>query len=170
MNKIFFLLSLLMLSLISYSQDKIVTHHGDTIKCYIIDSADSSIEFNYIGDDSSNDISQYLVKELIFEDGTVREVSDKVIINGVDDWEKVQITIEAADVEGLVCFGEVKSSSNSIWSTTANSLMDKKAMDRLKRQAARNGCHIILIMKTTDWDGRNDDGSNASVKGIAYKY
>ena len=160
-----------MITIISYSQDKIVTHRGDTITCNIIELADKMIRYKLVGEDSLKRIPKSLTKEIIFENGIAQEVTDKIIINGIADWKKVQMTTSKSDIEGLVRYGEIIAKSNSTWSTTDINKMEDKATDRIRKTAAKNGCHIILITDSTTGDyGDFEDGSNASITGIAYKY
>jgi len=170
MKNLFFLLSFMTISFISYSQDKIIKHHGDTIYCKVTELTDKSIIYKFAGEDSSNTISKYLVKKIIFENGIVQKVTNKVIINGIDDWQKVEITALEFDIEGLVQYGEISTKANSVWRDVSLDKMETKAMDRLKRQAAKNRCHIILILRTTGIDQRSDEGVNSTVTGVAYKY
>ena len=45
-------------------------------------------------------------------------------------------------------------------------------MDRLKKEAAAKGCHIVLLLTTTGQGGHYglSGGTKASVTGVAYKY
>lgn len=44
--------------------------------------------------------------------------------------------------------------ANSGWSTKYQGKMEAKAMDKLKVEAATNGCHIVLILTTTGKGGQ----------------
>jgi hypothetical protein len=50
--------------------------------------------------------------------------------------------------------------------------MEQKAMDKLKKDAASQGCHIILLLTTTGKGGHSgiSGGTKSSVTGVAYKY
>lgn len=62
--------------------------------------------------------------------------------------------------------------ASSGWSTTNQGKMEKKAMEKLKKEAAAKGCHIVLLLTTTGKGGHYgiSGGAKASVTGVAYKY
>ncbi len=163
------LLLFVAISIIAYSQDIIVTHKGETIKCKVTEVADKSIKFKYAGEELVNSLSKNVVRDITFENGRVQHISDKIVINGEDDWEKVQITNLESDVEGLTKYGELDAKKNggSIYSNVGK--LQKKAIDKLKKQAASNGCHIILMLSTTG-NKAYYAGAQASASGVAYKY
>ena len=169
MKNVVLLFMFVAIATITYSQDKIVTHRGDTIKCKISEIADKSIKYKYVGEDLLNSISKNVVNVVIFGNGRVQKVTDKIVINGEDDWEKVQITNLESDVEGLTKYGELNAKKNggSIYSNVGK--LQKKAIDKLKKEAASHGCHIILMLSSTG-DKMFYAGSQASVSGVAYKY
>jgi len=167
---IFLVLSLAMN--VSYGQDKIVKLSGDTIDCKVNEITNSNIKFIYQGEELINHISKNVVKVIIFNSGRIQEISERVVINGEEDWEKVKITNLESEIEGLVRGEEMMSKAASGWSTTGEGKMQKKAMDKLKKQAAAKGYHIVFLITTTTKGGHSgiSGGTKASVTGVGYKY
>ena len=155
-----------------YGQDKIVKLSGDTIKSKVIEITDDNIKYSYEGEELINNISKNVVKEIIFKSGRIQKFTERVVINGEEDWEKVQITTLESDIEGLVKGEEMMAKASSGWSTTNQGKMQKKAMDKLKKQAALKGYHIVFLMTTTGKGGHYgmSGGAKASVTGVGYKY
>ncbi len=154
------------------AQDKIVKLNGDTINCKITEITDDNIKYNYEGEDLINNISKNIVKEIILKSGRIEKINKRIVINGEEDWEKVQITTIESDIDGLVKGEEIMAKASSGWSTTGQGKMQKKAMDKLKKQAAAKGYHIVLLITTTSKAGHSgiSGGTKASVTGVGYKY
>ena len=62
--------------------------------------------------------------------------------------------------------------ASSGWSTTGEGKMQKLAMDKLKKEAAKKGYHVVLILTSTSKGGSYgiSGGTKASVTGVGYKY
>lgn len=154
------------------AQDRIDKLNGDTITCKVSEITDDNIKFKYEGEDLINNISKNIVQEILFNSGRVQEFSKRIVINGEQDWQKVQITTLESDIEGLVRGEEMMAKASSGWSTTGQGKMQKKAMDKMKKQAAAKGYHIVLLITTTSKGGHGgmSGGTKASVTGVGYKY
>ncbi|WP_367916044.1 hypothetical protein [Leadbetterella sp. DM7] len=175
MKKFIFTLAVTMSGITAFSQDIIRTHKGETIEGKVTEMGDRTIKFKYSGEDMINSLSKNLVSEIKFESGRTQKVSEKIEINGEQDWEKVIITNLESDVAGLTRVGEIMAKAQNNWSYTTNvGKLEKKAMDKLKRDAAKQGCHAILILTTTSKAGNNREtlsgAPKASVTGVMYKY
>jgi hypothetical protein len=172
MQKALVVIIITLISSFAYSQDKILTHRGDSIMCKVTEILENSIKYKYQGEDIMNSISKNIVSEIIFSNGRVQKISDKIIINSELDWEKVIITSNNSDVDDLKRVGEMMAKASSGWSTTNQGKMEKLAMDKLKKEAAIQGCHIVLLLTTTGKGGHAgmSGGAKASVTGVGYKY
>lgn len=158
-----------------FAQDLIKTHKGETIDGKVYEIGERAIKFKYAGEEVINSLSKNLVSEINFGSGRSQKISDKIEVNGEQDWEKVIITKLESDVDGLTRVGEIMANAQNNWSYTTNvGKLEKKAMDKLKRDAARRGCHVILILTTTSKAGNNREtlsgAPKASVTGVMYKY
>jgi len=104
--------------------------------------------------------------------GRVKNVSDKIEINGDYDWEKVVILEEKSYIAGLTKVSGIRGKTAFINFQTGNT-GDKKALKKLKMEAAALGCPFIFITseKSTVGSWSNELGGSQSIKtGIAYKY
>ncbi len=155
-----------------FGQDKIVKLSGETIICKVKEITDDNIKYSYEGEDLLNNISKNVVKEIIFKSGRIQKFSKRIVINGKEDWEKVQITTLESDIKGLVKGEEMMAKANSGWSFANQGKMQKKAMVKLKKQAASKGYHIVFLITTTSKGGHYgiSGGTKASVTGVGYKY
>lgn len=175
MKQFIFSLVAVISSTTAFSQDTILTHKGETIEGKVVEMGDRAIKFKYSGEDMINSISKNLVSEIKFESGRTQKVSSKIVVRGEQDWEKVIITNLESDVEGLTRVGEIMAKAQNNLSYTTNvGKLEKKAMDKLKKDAASKGCHAILILTTTSKAGNNREtlsgAPKASITGVMYKY
>lgn len=140
--------------------------------CQVKEITSEDVRYSYEGEELINSISNNVVKEIIFKSGRIQKFSERIIINGEEDWEKVKITTLESDIEGLVKGVDMMAKANSGWSMTNQGKMQKKAMEKLKKQAAAKGYHIVFLITTTGKGGHYgiSGGTKASVTGIGYKY
>jgi hypothetical protein len=140
---------------------------ADTIKCKVTEITESDIKYKYEGEEVLNNISKNNVKEIIFSSGRIQEFSTKIIITSEDDWQKVLVTKLESDIEGLVKIGDVNVKSKAIMSADIGK-QQVKAMEKLKREAAKKGAHIVLLLEQTTTTYR--DAPRIALVGILYKY
>lgn len=172
MKKLFLLLTLVCFS--SFAQvDKIYKHNGETVDGKVIRLDEYTITFKYDGEDAENTISKYAVEKIVYgKTGRVEEVTEKIVINGEADWEKVVILEDKAYIAGLKKVDEIRGKTGLINFQTGNT-GDKKAEKKLKMAAAAMGCAFVLQTADKTTVGANSNalgGSQAIKKGVAYKY
>lgn len=172
MKKLFLLLVLV--SVTAFGQvDKIYKHNGEIVNGKVVKLEEYTIVFKYDGEDAENTISKYAVEKIVYgKSGRVEEVTEKITINGEDDWEKVVILEDKAYISGLKKVDEVRGKTGLINFQTGNT-GDKKAEKKLKMAAAAMGCPFILQTADKTTVGANSNalgGSQAIKKGVAYKY
>jgi sRNA-binding regulator protein Hfq len=153
--------------------DKIYKHSGEIVDGKVIRLDEYTIVFKYDGEDAENTIGKYAVEKIIYgKTNRVEEVTEKIVINGEDDWAKVVILEDKGYIAGLKKVGEVRGKTGLINYHTGNT-GDKKAEKKLKMAAAEMGCPFVLQTadKTTVGASSNSlGGSQAIKKGVAYKY
>ena len=129
--------------------------------------------FKYDGEDAENSLGKYAIEKIVYgKSGRVEEVSEKILVNGEADWEKVVILEEKSYIAGLKKGGEVRGKTGLINFQTGNT-GDKKAQKKLKMDAAKLGCPFVLMTsdKTTVGANSNALGGTQAIKtGVAYKY
>ncbi len=153
--------------------DKIFKHSGETVSGKVVKLEEYTVVFKYDGEDAENTIGKYAIEKIIYgKSGRVEEVTQKIVINGENDWEKVVILEDKSYIAGLKKVDEVRGKTGLINFQTGNT-GDKKAEKKLKMAAAALGCPFVLQTADKTTVGANSNaigGSQAIKKGIAYKY
>lgn len=174
MKKIILSLALILsVTLVNAQVDLITKHNGEVVKGKVVKLEEYTIIFKYDGEDAENTIGKYAVEKIVYgKSGRVENITEKIIINGEDDWEKVVILEDKGYISGLKKVGEVRGKTGLINLQTGNT-GDKKAQKKLKMDAAGQGCPFVLLTsdKTTVGASSNTLGGSQAIKtGVAYKY
>jgi hypothetical protein len=169
----FFGLCILSTSLVNAQTDLITRHNGEVIKGTVLRETEYTIVFTYENETAENTLGKYAVEKVVYgKSGRVEKITDKIVINGEDDWEKVVILEEKSYIVGLTKVDEIRGKTAYINMQTGNT-GDQKALKKLKMAAAALNCPFILITsdKATVGSKSNNLGGSQSIKtGIAYKY
>jgi hypothetical protein len=172
------ILSVLSLFLVTYSTfaqtaatatpaDKVYKHSGETMDVKVIKVSEFTITYKYPGEDAEQVISKLAVSKIVYSSGRAEEISDKVVVTGKDDWEKVQIVTDPAQVVGLKKGAEVRGKTSGMFSYNSAGSADKKATRKIKEEAADAGAPFILMTS----DKSDGFGVKQSVKnGLLYTY
>jgi sRNA-binding regulator protein Hfq len=173
MKKIIFLAIIFVSATVSAQVDKIYKHSGEVVEGKVVKLEEYTIIFKYDGEDAENTVGKYAVEKIVYgKTGRQEEITEKIIVNGEDDWEKVVILEDKAYIAGLKKSGEVRGKTGLINFQTGNT-GDKKASKKLKMDAAKLGCPFILMTSDKTTVGANSNalgGSQAIKTGVAYKY
>ncbi len=176
MKKNIFVLIISLFSSALFAQlDVITKHSGETVSGKVIRVDEYIVVFKYDGEDAENSISKYAIEKIVYgKSGRVQDVTEKIVVNGEDDWNKVVILEDKSYIAGLKKVGEIKGKTAFINLHTGNT-GDSKADKKLKMEAAKIGCPFIFM--TADKDINESGASGPSFgavqairKGIAYKY
>jgi sRNA-binding regulator protein Hfq len=173
MKKLLFL-TLVLFGLTVHAQtDQIFKHSGETVSGKVIRVEEYTVVFKYDGEDAENTISKYAVEKVVYgKSGRVEEMTEKIIVNSEEDWEKVIIFEEKSYIAGLKKGDEVRGKTGLINYHTGNT-GDKKAEMKLKKAAAAAGLPFILMTADKATVGASSNslgGSQVIKKGIGYKY
>jgi hypothetical protein len=174
MKKIILVLTVLLTANFAVAQvDLITKHSGEVVKGKVIKIEEYTVIYKYDGEDAENTLSKYAIEKIVYgKSGRVEEVTEKIIVNGEDDWEKVVILEDKAFISGLKKGEEVRGKTGLINYHTGNT-GDKKAEKKLKMAAAALGCPFILQTADKSTVGSSSNslgGSQAIKKGVSYKY
>lgn len=167
MHKSVMLLAALFITAISFGQsDKMFKHTGEKLDVKIIKVGEWTITYTYPNETAEQTISKYAVGKIEYASGRKETVSDKIVINSKDDWEKVLILEDNNASVGLKRQGEIKGKTAGILSYRTAGNADKKAMERLKKEAAELGAPFVILMseKESRWS------TQSIKKGFAYSY
>jgi hypothetical protein len=172
MKKITLLTTALLMVAVSFCQmaanDKMKKHSGETIEVKIIKVGEATISYKYPGEDAEETIGKFAVASITYgSSGRVENVSEKIVISGKDDWEKVQIVTDPNEVLGLKKGSEIKGKTSGLLSYNTAGSADKKATRKIKEEAAEAGAPFILMTS----DKSDGFGVKQSIKkGVAYSY
>ena len=170
MKKIIVSLVLAFFGLAAFAQtaDKMKKHSGETVDVKVIKVGETVITYKYPGEDAEQTIGKYAVASITYgSSGRKEDITEKIIISGEDDWEKVQILTDASEVVGLKKGEEIKGKTSGFISYNSAGSADKKATKRLKQAAAELGAPFILMTS----DKSDGYGIKQSMKkGFAYNY
>ena len=167
MKKLALLLMGTLCVLFSNAQDKLVKHSGETLDVKIVKVGETTITYKYPNEEAEQTIGKFAVSTVTYASGRKETISDKIIIDGKKDWEKVEILTDKSQVIGLKKGEEVRGKTAGMLSYRSAGSADKKASERIKKDAAEMGAPFVL-MTSEKSDGY---GVKQSIKnGIAYSY
>lgn len=174
MKKIIVAFAMLIVGTMANAQVDVITKHsGEVVKGKVIRLEEYTVVYKYDGEDAENSIGKYAIEKIVYgKTKRVEEVTEKIVIAGEDDWEKVVILEDKSYIAGLKKVGEVRGKTGLINFQTGNT-GDKKAQKKLKMDAAKQGCPFVLLTadKTTVGASSNSLGGSQAIKtGVAYKY
>jgi hypothetical protein len=171
MRKIFLSLIGSLLILCAFSQDKMWKHDGEKLDVKIIKVAEYTIIYKYPGEDAEQTIGKLAVAKIVYGSGRTEQVSDKVVVNGKDDWEAVQIIEDKSQIVGLKKKEEIRGKTAGFLNYHTAGTADKKATRKLKEAAAELGAPFILMTSDNDARVGGNGGTNQGIKkGFAYTY
>jgi hypothetical protein len=160
--------------LLSFSQsntsnDRIFKHSGEVILVKVIKVGEEVITFKYPNEDAEQTIGKLAVEKIEYSSGRVEKISDKIVVNDKNDWEKVQIITDGNIVLGLRKGDELTGKTSSWASYNSQAGADKKATKHIKESAAEHRAPYILITEdknSSTWNGV----AQGLKKGVAYTY
>lgn len=176
MKKALFIFILASFHLCLFAQsavDKIILHNGKEISGKVIKVDEFYINYKYAGEDAEQTISKMAVGKIIYGSGREEEVSEKIVINGKEDWEKVEMLIDKAQIVGLKKLDEIQGKTMGFFSGyTTSAGADKRSMKKLLEAAAEMKAPFVYIYADKDATAGNKAayGTQGNKKGVAYTY
>lgn len=157
-------------SISAIAQDVIVRHNSTDLKVKILAINENSIAYTYPGESATNTIGKAAVSKVFYASGCEEIISDKVNIDGPEGWENVNVTNNPNDIIGLNRKGEVKAKAGGYWGMRTTKGADKKATERIKKEAVALGAHVLFIQQH-ETTGRKLYSNPESIQsGVAYGY
>src|SRR5215510_2937853 len=154
------------ISLILFGQDKVHLHNGKNVEVKIIKVSEFTISYSYPNETAEQTVGKYAVEKIKYASGREEKITDKIVISGKDDWEKVMILEKAEQAVGLKSLGEVDGKTSGMMGFHTAGSADKKSMKKLLEDAAEKGAQFVLI--TADKD--NQWTHQSKKRGVAYSY
>jgi hypothetical protein len=153
-------------SLVLFAQDKMHLHNGKTLEVKIIKVSEFTVSYSYPNETAEQTIGKSAVDNIKYSSGREEKISDKVIVSGKDDWEKVKILEKEEEAVGLKSLGEVGGKTSGMMSFHTAASADKKSMKKILEDAAEKGAQFVLITKEKD----NQFTNQSKKRGVAYSY
>lgn len=170
MKKLILLLVLTYGSFVTFAQtnDKMKKHSGQTLEVKVLKVNETTINYKFPGEDAEQTIGKYAVESITYgTSGRKEEITEKVMVSGKDDWEKIVVLTDASEVIGLKKGEEIKGKTSGMLSYNTAGSADKKATRKIKEEAAELGAPFILLTA----DKSDGYGVKQSIKkGVAYSY
>lgn len=170
MNKVFLTLIFATFSFYVFGQDTVMKLSGEKVICKINKSFTNKIEFSYPNETALNVLPKSLIQYIIYSSGRKEEVNSLIDISGEEGWKKVQVTFNPEDVEGLVKLGEIRAKSNNAFSFNDVSGVDKKASEKIQKEASGLGAHVILLLQNSTKGVSYGSAAQSFKSGVAYGY
>jgi len=168
-SKAFLLILSMLISFSALCQtDKLYLHNGTVIDGTVYEVGDFIVTYSYVGEKTKQTISKYAVEKIIHS-GSNREekITDKILVNSRDDWEKVIILDDKTEITGLTRVDEVASSGGGKF-VGANSAQEK-SLERIKKQAAELKCPFVYLANSNT-HSMGIISTRMTKNGVAYKY
>lgn len=161
------LASVFSLLVFAQNNDKMIKHSGETLDVKVVKVGETTIIYKYPGEDAEQTIGKFAVASITYGSGRKETISEKIVVSGKEDWEKVEILTDKSQVVGLKKGEEVRGKTSGMLSYNTAGSADKKATRRIKEAAAEMGAPFILL--TSD---KNDGfGVKQAIKnGATYTY
>lgn len=152
------------------AQDKVVLKTGDTIIVNVTKNTETAIEYTYPFETAVNEKQKRDITCIIYASGRREEIMQKGIvipeISGENDWEKVIVTSNRDDVEGLSKVKSISVSAGNGGVFDSASKAHEKAIKKLQKKVAKMKFGVILIT-SENFGGKYNNIS--SVTGEIYK-
>ncbi len=157
-----------LISLFSMAQtDKLAKHSGETLEVKVVRVGETTIIYKYIGEDAEQTIGKFAVGSITYASGRKETISEKIVVSGKEDWEKVEVFTDKAQVVGLKKGEEIRGKTSGFLTYNSAGSADKKASKRIREAAAELGAPFVLMTS----DKSDGFGAKQSIKnGVAYMY
>ena len=178
MKKLFFTAFICLIASIQYgySQDRVVKLTGESILCEVTEITNDVIKYKTNDKSLIRSIERGKVENIHFASGAIEKLNSKIVINGEEDWRKVQIVNLKSEIEGYKKGESLNASANTRWSRSNLEKSKIIATEKLKKFAASKGYHIVYLtdtsVKSTGGVVPNKKRSKiiASITGLGYTY
>lgn len=150
------------------TNDKMIKHSGETLEVKVIKVGETTITYKYPGEDAEQTIGKFAVASITYgTSGRKEKITDKIVVSGKDDWEKVEILTDKSQVLGLKKGDDVRGKTSGMLSYHTAGSADKKATKKIKMAAAEEGAPFVLMVS----DKSDGFGVKQAIKnGTLYQY
>jgi hypothetical protein len=151
MRKQFMLLVALFATTIVFAQnDRMYKHTGEKLDVKILKVGEFTINYSFPNETAEQTIAKYAVGKIEYASGRKEDITEKIVINNSDDWEKVIILEDVTATVGLKRQGEIRGKTSGMLSYRTAGNADRKSLERLKKEAAELGAPFVLLTSEKD--------------------
>lgn len=167
------IVALLFIGVLTHAQSDIIyKHNGEVISGKILDMTEHTITFIYDNEVREYVVGKYAVEKITYgSSNRNEEISEKIIVNGEQDWHKVVVLYDRSHVAGIKKGETIKGKISFINFHSEDSGF-KKAEKKLKMEAAKEGYPFVLYEEEDiDYSKINAlDKPKIEKKGVMYTY
>ncbi len=147
-NSILFTFFILGTSFTLFAQnksDKLVLQN-ETKEVLVKEVGLSEIKYTFPNEETIYTINKFLVKKIVFGSGR-EEIIDVPFkeVSGLGDMDKVFVTYNPSEVEGLINLGQLYSKATGVTVFSNMSTVKNRSLDKMKAEATMIGANAVLI-------------------------
>jgi hypothetical protein len=173
MRTLFFVIVLFIAFNAKAQTDSLFFHNGNVVAGQVLRVGEYTISYKYSGEEAEHVAGRYAIEKIRYKSSRTEHVSEKIVINGEDEWRKVLILEDKSQIAGLQRNSDISGFTAFINLHTPNT-GDEKALEKLKREAAEKKCPFIYLNfdRETKFSGFviGLGASQYKKTGIAYSY
>lgn len=160
------LVALFATTIVFAQNDRMYKHTGEKLDVKILKVGEFTINYSFPNETAEQTIAKYAVGKIEYASGRKEDITEKIVINNSDDWEKVIILEDVTATVGLKRQGEIRGKTSGMLSYRTAGNADRKSLERLKKEAAELGAPFVLLTSEKDskWT------TQSIKKGFAYSY
>lgn len=147
------------------AQDIIVKHDGEKLNVKVNYVTESIIVFTNPADSRSDKLGKAEVEKIVYQSGRIEPISNKIVVHGKKDWEKIVVTSNPLSVVGLIKKGEIHIKTTHQIHGISN--IESRDVEKMKKQAAEMGAHVIVL---NGYDARLETLKTNDQVVVAYGY
>ena len=132
-------------------KDTLIKGNGERIYCVIKTFENDKVQYITGGRFLTTTYTQRL-SEIKFSDGTSQFFQPLFKINSEDDWQKIKVTSDQSKVKNLLELGVIDAEQTGSVFAKQDKLKSL-ALERIRKEAAKLGSHIVLILDSNNSDG-----------------
>lgn len=170
MKKILFSLLFCLSAVAAFAQtDKIVLHNGKTIEANVKETTSQFVKYSFPGETLVQTLGRPAIASITYVSGRSETISEKVVVLGEADFEKVVILTTTDQAAGLVEKGDVQGKTAAI-SYQTGATANKASLNRIRKAAAKLGAQFVLMTESTGGGFAGFGASQSIRRGVAYSY
>ena len=162
----FFFSFCISLTLIGQSDlDSIYFLNGDVEAVELKELSESKVVYTFPGEAFTSSSETTRLLKVVTRTGRVIEFENTARLRAVmsaEDWEKVEISNVASEVEGLIRIDNVSGRAQGVLTTSSLAKMQTRAMQKMRMQAAFMGCDVIYMLSQSNEDAQYGGGLSSS--------